>query len=176
MIRKVEKNKVVQGTLFQDKTSSKYDNLGYRAPLVCEIVGISYRQLDYWTRTDLVFPSVKETLGSGTKRLYGFKDILILKIIKNLLNAGISLQQVRLAIYNLEKLGVDDMSKITIISDGSSIYQCKTNDEVTDLLSNGQGVFGISVGKVFNDVDATLYKLPESQKDKKHIIDMRKAI
>jgi DNA-binding transcriptional MerR regulator len=131
---------------------------GYRGPTVCKTVGISYRQLDYWTRTGLVTPGVRDATGSGTQRLYSFTDIVHLKIIKNLLDAGISLQQTRRAIDYLRETG-QPLNEVTLISDGTTIYAAKSRDEVIDLLSKGQGVFGIAVGKVYEELQGSVAEL-----------------
>ena len=132
---------------------------GFRGPQVCKIVGITYRQLDYWARTKLVEPSIKPAVGSGSQRMYGFTDIVHLKIIKNLLNAGVSLQQTRRAVDNLRTELKQPLEEVTIISDGSSIYACKSKDEVIDLLGRGQGVFGIAVGKVYEELQGSVADL-----------------
>ncbi len=132
---------------------------GYRGPQVCKIVGITYRQLDYWARTDLLEPSVRSASGSGSQRLYSFRDILILKVIKRLLDAGISLQQIRTAVTHLRERGTDDLTQVTLMSDGASVYECTSSDEVIDLLQGGQGVFGIAVGVVWRDVESALSQL-----------------
>ena len=119
--------------------------VGYRGPQVCQIAGITYRQLDYWTRTDLIHPSVAEATGSGSQRLYGFRDLVLIKIIKGLLDTGISLQNVRKALVQLDQLDATELSGITLFSDGKTVYQCRSAEEVIDLLAGGQGVFGIAV-------------------------------
>lgn len=131
---------------------------GYRGPQVCKIVGISYRQLDYWARTGLATPSVQEAQGSGSQRLYSFEDLVELKLIKNLLNAGVSLQRVRDAITYLRDLG-QDLSGVTLVSDGTSIYACKSSDEVFDLLRRGQGVFGIAIDPVKAELRGSVAQL-----------------
>jgi DNA-binding transcriptional MerR regulator len=88
---------------------------------------------------------VRSATGSGTQRLYGFRDILLLKIIKRLLDAGVSLQQIRTAVNHLRERGTDDLTRVTLMSDGASVYECTSNDEIIDLLQGGQGVFGIAV-------------------------------
>jgi DNA-binding transcriptional MerR regulator len=133
--------------------------IGYRGATACSAAGISYRQLDYWARTGLVEPSVRSATGSGTSRLYGFRDILVLKIVKRLLDAGISLQNIRTAVDHLRSRGVVELERITLMSDGASIYECASPDEIVDLLAGGQGVFGIAVGKVWHEVEGTLANL-----------------
>jgi DNA-binding transcriptional MerR regulator len=133
------------------------DEQGYRVPDVCRIVGISYRQLDYWTRTGLVRPSVKDARGSGTQRLYSFQDLALLKIIKKLLDTGVSLQQVRKAIGTLRSLKEPEVGT-TIVSDGSRIYAVESPEAVVDLLAKGQGVFALAVDRVWTDLEGTVAK------------------
>ena len=94
---------------------------GYRGPAVCKIVGITYRQLDYWARTGLVNPSVRQAEGSGTQRLYSFDDIVQLRVVKRLVDTGVSLQRVRVAIEELRTRGRSP-SDVTLVSDGSSVF------------------------------------------------------
>ena len=133
--------------------------IGYRGATACSAAGITYRQLDYWARTSLVEPSIRTASGSGTQRLYGFGDILVLKIVKRLLDAGVSLQNIRTAVDHLRNRGVRDLERITLMSDGASIYECTSSDEIIDLLAGGQGVFGIAVGKVWHEVEGSLLLL-----------------
>ncbi|ENO17498.1 MerR family transcriptional regulator [Schaalia cardiffensis F0333] len=150
-----------QAMLFGDPLEGlEGDGLGYRGPVACTAAGITYRQLDYWARTGLLQPSVRAARGSGSQRLYSFKDILVLKIVKKLLDTGVSLQQVRTAVVQLQDRGVDDLASITLMSDGASVYECTSTDEVIDLLQGGQGVFGIAVGRVWREVEGTLADLP----------------
>lgn len=155
----------VQGLLFEDDLKPMPDDVGFRGPTACAAAGITYRQLDYWARTGLVSPSVRPATGSGTQRLYGFRDVLLLKVIKRLLDAGISLQQIRSAIAHLSKRGIDDLTQITLMSDGASVYMCTSPDEVIDLLAGGQGVFGIALGGVWREVEGSLSELPTERLD-----------
>jgi DNA-binding transcriptional MerR regulator len=141
----------------KDQVSSQ--ELGYRGASACSAAGISYRQLDYWARTGLVEPTVRGASGSGSSRLYGFKDILVLKIVKRLLDTGVSLQNIRSAVTHLRERGVEDLARITLMSDGASIYECTSSEEIFDLLQGGQGVFGIAIGKVWNEVEGSLSHL-----------------
>ncbi|MGC5166277.1 MerR family transcriptional regulator [Luteimicrobium sp. DT211] len=149
-----------QGLLFGDAIAEQDESIGYRGPTACRAAGITYRQLDYWARTGLVEPSVKPAQGSGSHRLYGFRDILVLKIVKRLLDTGVSLQQIRAAVHTLRERGVNDLAGITLMSDGASVYECTSADEVIDLVQGGQGVFGIAVGRVWREVEGTLAELP----------------
>jgi DNA-binding transcriptional MerR regulator len=130
--------------------------IGYRGATACAAAGITYRQLDYWARTELVAPTVQNATGSGSQRLYSFRDILMLKLVKRLLDTGISLQQIRIAVDQLRSAGVDDLTGTTLMSDGASVYLCTSSDEVIDLVNRGQGVFGIAVGAVLREVETTL--------------------
>lgn len=150
-----------QGMLFGDPLEGlDTDEMGYRGPVACAAAGITYRQLDYWARTGLLQPSIRAARGSGSQRLYSFRDILVLKVVKKLLDAGVSLQQVRIAVSSLQNRGVDDLASITLMSDGASVYECMSTDEVIDLLQGGQGVFGIAVGRVWREVECSLAELP----------------
>ena len=134
--------------------------IGYRGPTACAAAGITYRQLDYWARTGLVEPSVRSAHGSGTQRLYSFRDILVLKVVKRLLDTGISLQQIRAAVQHLRDHGTEDLAQVTLMSDGVSVYECTSADEVVDLLQGGQGVFGIALGRVWREVEGDLAVMP----------------
>jgi DNA-binding transcriptional MerR regulator len=149
-----------QGLLFGDELPVRPEDVGYRGPAACRAAGITYRQLDYWARTALVEPSVRPARGSGSQRLYGFRDILVLKVVKRLLDTGISLQQIRAAVEHLRRRGTTDLAQVTLMSDGVSVYECTSADEVVDLLQGGQGVFGIALGRVWQEVEGTLADLP----------------
>ena len=149
-----------QGMLFGDFTEGLDETTGFRGPVACRAIGITYRQLDYWSRSGLVEPSIRDAKGSGSQRLYSFRDILVLKIVKRLLDSGVSLQQIRKAIDELSNRGVSDLTGITLMSDGASVYLCTSSDEVIDLVQGGQGVFGIAIGKVWSEVECTLAELP----------------
>ncbi|WP_411709702.1 MerR family transcriptional regulator [Corynebacterium sp. LaCa116] len=136
------------------------EELGYRVPIACQVAGITYRQLDYWARTDLVKPSIRTARGSGSQRLYSFKDVLVLKIVKRLLDTGISLQNIRLAVDSLRDRGVNDLAELTLVSDGATVYECRSNDEVIDLLAGGQGVFGIAVPGILKELSGTITSFP----------------
>jgi len=133
--------------------------IGYRGATACVAAGISYRQLDYWARTGLVEPSIRGAAGSGSQRLYGFRDILVLKIVKRLLDTGVSLQNIRTAVEHLRSTGISDLERITLMSDGASIYECTSANDIVDLLQGGQGVFGIAIGKVWTEVEGSLSTL-----------------
>ena len=134
---------------------------GYRGPQACKIVGITYRQLDYWTRTGMIVPSIAEAQGSGTQRLYSFNDLLQLKLIKGLTDAGASLQKVRQAIAYVRDNVDGDWGKVTICTDGNGVYACTSEQEVVDLLRSGQGVLGaiVAVDKVRDQLAGDIREL-----------------
>ncbi|WP_457455935.1 MerR family transcriptional regulator [Streptomyces sp. TE5632] len=135
------------------------EEIGYRGPTACAAAGITYRQLDYWARTGLVEPSVRPAHGSGTQRLYSFRDVVVLKIVKRFLDTGVSLQNIRTAVQHLRERGFRDLERMTLMSDGATVYECDTPDEVHALLQGGQGIFGIAVGVVWRDVESALSQL-----------------
>lgn len=151
--------------LFTDGLPSNDPNSGYSGNSSAAAAGISYRQLDYWDRTALVQPTVRGASGSGTQRLYAFRDILVLKLVKRLLDTGVSLQQIRIAINQLRSAGINDLARTTLMSDGVKVYLCNSDSEVIDLLERGQGVFGIAVGRVLQEVEATLSTITPSSID-----------
>lgn len=117
--------------------------MSYRGPQVCSIVGITYRQLDYWTRTELIHASVADAKGSGTQRLYSYKDLLEIKVIKSLLDTGFDLKKVRKIIgYVRENIG-DDVAAANLVMTGGDSVLLQTEEELVDLLRNGQGVLNI---------------------------------
>ncbi len=154
-----------QGTLFDDPSPAADEMIGYRGPTACSAAGITYRQLDYWARTELVVPSIRSATGSGSQRLYSFKDILVLQVVKRLLDAGVSLQNIRAAVDGLRVRGVEDLAQLTLLSDGTTVYQCTNNEEVVDLLRGGQGVFGIAVSGALRELVGSLATLPGERAD-----------
>ncbi|WP_128437465.1 MerR family transcriptional regulator [Streptomyces cyaneus] len=139
--------------------SMETEQIGYRGPTACAAAGITYRQLDYWARTGLVEPSVRPAYGSGTQRLYSFRDVVVLKIVKRFLDTGVSLQNIRTAVQHLRERGFRDLERMTLMSDGATVYECTSPDEVHALLQGGQGIFGIAVGVVWRDVESALSQL-----------------
>ena len=138
------------------------DVQGYRAPQVCKIVGITYRQLDYWARTGLLKPSIQTAKGSGSQRLYSFGDVVQLRVVKRLLDAGMSLNKIRQAIKILRgrmDTTADPLADVTLLSDGKTIYAAHSADEVFDVFRRGQGVFGIAVGPVQAELEGQIHQL-----------------
>jgi DNA-binding transcriptional MerR regulator len=130
---------------------------GYGVREVQRVVGVTYRQLDYWARTELVVPSVRDAGGSGTQRLYSFQDILKLRIIKSLLDTGVTLQKIRRATDFLAGMKQSPQGT-TLISDGRRVYAEASPDFLLDLLAKGQGVFAISIDGQWKDLEKDLAK------------------
>ncbi|KAB8162044.1 MerR family transcriptional regulator [Streptomyces sp. 3MP-14] len=139
--------------------------LGYPGPSACAAAGITYRQLDYWARTGLVQPGVRPAPGQGGQRLYSFRDVLVLKIVKRLLDAGVSLQAIRATAEALRTAELGELAHMTLMSDGAAVYRCASPDELAELLRGGRGVFGIAVGAVWSDVEAALGRLHAERAD-----------
>ncbi|HVM01638.1 MAG TPA: MerR family transcriptional regulator [Acidimicrobiales bacterium] len=132
---------------------------GYRGPQVCKIVGITYRQLDYWARTDLLRPSISEARGSGTQRIYSYRDLLELKVIKRLLDAGVSLHSARRALEVLRRGGVD-VATANLVLNGAQSVLATSGEEIIDLLKGGQGVLNIvPLAGVVEELQAAITEL-----------------
>jgi DNA-binding transcriptional MerR regulator len=111
--------------------------------MVCRLTGVTYRQLDYWARTELVTPSITPARGSGSKRTYSYGDVLEVKVIKSLLSSGLSLARARQAVECLRRsLGADLASSSLVLSDSGSVL-ARSDGDLVDLLRGGQGVFNI---------------------------------
>ena len=135
---------------------------GLRGSTVCSVVGISYRQLDYWARTDLLRPSISEVRGSGTQRVYSYRDLLELKVIKRLLDAGVSLQSARRAIDGLRSSG-GDVATANLVMSGSQSVLARSGEEIIDLLKGGQGVLNVvDLAGVVEELDAAFHDLANS--------------
>jgi DNA-binding transcriptional MerR regulator len=102
---------------------------------------------------------VRSAGGSGTQRLYSFRDVVVLKIVKRFLDTGVSLQNIRTTVQHLRGRGFEDLERMTLMSDGATVYECTSPGEVHDLLQGGQGIFGIAVGVVWRDVEGALSQL-----------------
>jgi len=135
---------------------------GFRGPQVCALIGITYRQLDYWARTGLLRPSLAEARGSGTKRLYSYRDVLELKVIKQLLDAGISLKSTRRAVDCLRQDLEADLASANLVLTGTHSVLAHSDGEVVDLLAGGQGVFNIvPLSRVVGELDADIADIAE---------------
>jgi DNA-binding transcriptional MerR regulator len=139
--------------------SREGDDRGFRGPQVCSIVGITYRQLDYWARTGLLTPSLSPARGSGTQRLYSYKDLVQLKVIKRLLDAGVSLRTARRAIDCLRSAG-GDLAAANLVIDATSSVLAHSGEELIDLLRGGQGVLNVvALDGVVSEIDAAITAL-----------------
>ena len=133
---------------------------GWSGTRTAEVVGITYRQLDYWARTDLVRPAMADAKGSGTRRLYSYRNLLELKIIKQLLDAGIRLEVVRDVFAELRARLGDNLAAAKLVISGSSAMLALDDGELIDLVRKGQGVLNIlALGSVQQEVDASISQL-----------------
>lgn len=133
---------------------------GFSGAKAAEIVGISYRQLDYWARTDLVRPTVTDAAGSGSRRRYGYTDLLELKVIKSLLDAGIRLENVREIFSYLRDILGQEITSVNLVIQGSTSVVIQSDGELIDLIHNGQGVLNIlPLGGVRDEMDARIREL-----------------
>ena len=155
----------LQEVLFDGDFAPVPSDTGYRGPIAHRVAGITYRQLDYWARTGLLVPSIRNAEGSGTQRLYSFRDILLLRVVKRFLDVGISLQQIRVAIVHLTARGTDALTELTLVSHGFSVYEVTSANELYDLTRGGQGMFMISVSSVWRELEGTLSTLPGERTD-----------
>jgi DNA-binding transcriptional MerR regulator len=124
---------------------------GFSSPDVSRVVGITYRQLDYWARTGLAVPSIRGAKGSGTQRVYSFEDIVRLRVIKRLLDAGVNLERIRAALDEIARQG-RTLSDVTLASDGRTVYAIDEDRQLLDLLQRGQGVFAIAVDPLVDEL------------------------
>jgi DNA-binding transcriptional MerR regulator len=137
---------------------------GYRGPQVCKIVGITYRQLDYWARTDLLRPSLVDATGSGSQRRYSYEDIVELKVIKQLLDAGVNLKQARKAIECLRDAG-EDLSTANLVLVGEQSILTRSDEGIIDLLRGGQGVFNVvPLAGLVDEVQAAILTLDDNRR------------
>ena len=136
------------------------EQAGFRGPQVCGIVGITYRQLDYWDRTGLSRPSLAKARGSGSQRLYSYRDLLELKVIKQLLDGGVNLRQARRAIECLRESVGEDLTSANLVIVGEGSVLMRTGEEIIDLLRGGQGVFNVvPLAGVVGQVDAAILRI-----------------
>ncbi|MEY2444463.1 MAG: hypothetical protein QOE00_1043 [Ilumatobacteraceae bacterium] len=133
---------------------------GYSGTKAASIVGISYRQLDYWARTDLIRPSLADASGSGSRRLYSYRDLLELRVIKSLLDAGIKLESVRTAFEYLRTHVVTDIASAHLVISGSDVILCDGEELIDVMRRSGQGVLNVlAIGGVKSGLDSTIVEL-----------------
>ena len=145
----------VQGELFATEDAED-TRRGYRGTVASKVADITYRQLDYWARKQIVEPSITPSHGSGSRRLYSFKDVVILAVSKRLLDAGVNLQNVTAAIGFLSRRTTAQLADVTIMCDGQQVYECTTSEQMLNLLRSGKAVFGVSVGSLWHEIDEAL--------------------
>ena len=145
----------VQGELFTTPDDEEM-NRGYRGSIASKVAGITYRQLDYWARKQILEPSITPSHGSGSRRLYSFKDVVILAVSKRLLDAGVNLQNVTTAISFLAQRSVGALEHITIMCDGQQVHECTTSEQMLELLQSGKAVFAVSVGSLWHQIKDAL--------------------
>ena len=134
---------------------------GFSGTQTAKIVGITYRQLDYWARTDLLRPSLAEATGSGSRRQYSYRDLIELRVIKKLLDAGIRLESVREVFTYLRQHVTSDIAAASIVISGSQVMLCD-GDQLVDVLRRGQGVLNVlPLAGVKHDIDAQLFPLAD---------------
>lgn len=150
-----------QQELFAVPETDPRDGMGYRGPVAAMAAGISYRQLDHWDRSGLVSPSIRRASGTGSVRLYSFRDILALQVVRRLLGTGLSLGQVRAAVATVRQRGEADLAGMTLVSDGTGVFECAHHDDVVDLVRGGQGVLVLGLGAAWQDVAGFLAELPD---------------
>ena len=139
---------------------------GYSANLTADVVGITYRQLDYWARTDLVVPSLAQATGSGSRRQYSYANLLELKVIKRLLDSGIKLEKVRSIFDYMRSEMQEDISRANLVIDGSNVVCARSDAEFIDVLQRGQGVLNVlPLANVKQEVDAAIIELRPSADD-----------
>jgi len=133
---------------------------GFRGQQVCSIVGITYRQLDYWARTNLLRPSITDANGSGTQRRYSYTDLVELKVIKMLLDGGIALQAARRAVEYLRSQVGSELATANLVLSGGSPILVRGDGDMIDLVKNGQGVLNIvPLGAMVGELDARILEL-----------------
>ena len=146
---------LVQGELFSAEQAEGATR-GYRGTIAAKVAGITYRQLDYWARKRIVEPSIKASHGSGSRRLYSFKDVVILAVLKRLLDAGVNLVNATSTVAYLERRTVSQLEHVTVVCDGDQVSECSGPDQVFALMQSGRAVFAISVGAIWHRMDLEL--------------------
>ena len=130
---------------------------GFSGTKTATIVGITYRQLDYWARTDLIRPSLADASGSGSRRLYSYRDLLELRVIKSLLDAGIKLESVRTAFEYLRTHVDTDIASAHLVISGSDVILCDGDQLIDVMRRGGQGVLNVlAIGGVKSDLDSMI--------------------
>lgn len=153
--RNLSAQDAVQGELFASNGDEPITR-GYRGTIASKVAGITYRQLDYWARKQIIEPSITPSHGSGSRRLYSFKDVVVLAVSKRLLDAGVNLQNVTTAIGFLMQYSSGELERVTIMSDGQSVHQCTQSQQIIDLVQSGRAMFSVSIDALWHRVQADL--------------------
>lgn len=152
----------VQGTIFGNSIPELGENVGYRMNAVLKATKLTQRQLDHWITKGYFKPSLNDAQGSGNRRLFTFKDIVILKTYKSLLDAGVTIQKIAKAKDALLACGIDDLSQVTLFSDGKQIFLAKSQDEIINILQtagqSAQGVFAVSIASIWSIAEGDMHK------------------
>lgn len=146
---------LIQGELFTAEDAEGVTR-GYRGTVAADVAGITYRQLDYWARKRILEPSINPSHGSGSRRLYSFKDVVILCVLKRLLDAGVNLQNATRAVRYLVRQTKRQLARVTIVCDGEQVVECSSADQVFSLMKTGRAVFAISVSAIYKRMDDSL--------------------
>jgi DNA-binding transcriptional MerR regulator len=146
----------VQTEIDIDLPTTPVEEDGYGRAEVLRITKVTYRQLDHWTRQGIVVPSVRSASGYGSRRLYSFRDLVAIRVLKRLTDAGVSLQNLRRAVETLRRLGEPDLASTVLVTDGHTVYQCRSGDEVIDLLQGGQVVVAIAISAAVKELRSAL--------------------
>lgn len=131
------------------------------------LTGCTPRQLRYWDQVGLVPPSIQRTGGrSGVPRLYSFRDLVALRVVRSLLDGGMSLQRVRRAFeYLRENADLEGhLSEVKLITDGQSIFKiARRNGEILDALKDGQLAFFVAIDEIATGVEARVDQFREDR-------------
>lgn len=137
----------------------------FTAQQACRLTGCTAHQLRYWDRVNLVRPSLQRTGGRpGRRRLYAFRDLVALRVVKSLLDNGMSVQRVRRAWDYLRRTADMDrhLAEVRLVTDGHSIFRIASNDEeLIDALRDGQLAFFVAISEITHEVeeDVTRFEL-----------------
>ncbi|AKV55229.1 MerR family transcriptional regulator [Bifidobacterium actinocoloniiforme DSM 22766] len=146
-----ERVQAIQGELFA-ATGDEPVTRGYRGSVASEVAGITYRQLDYWARKGIMEPSITQSHGSGSRRLYSFKDIVILAVLKHLLDIGVVLPNATVAVGFLSRKSTQSLEDVTIVCDGESVEDCQSSEQLFEIMTSGKAVFAMAVGSIWRQV------------------------
>jgi DNA-binding transcriptional MerR regulator len=156
----VKKVDLIQGTFFGDSVLEKGADYGFSTKTVSCVTGLSLRQLGDWDKKGYVSPSLKSAKGSGSKRLYSFKDVVVLKVYAELIESGMRINKIQLAVSKLQELGVYDLAATKLVTDGKTVFLVKSESDVIDLLRNGQGAFFADIHPIWTETESILRDFP----------------